>query len=64
MDIKRIPSLGFYTREETAIFDFCISENQLKEEIIKLIGNILESIYKPLPDSIEFWKKCNVKWAF
>jgi len=50
MDIKRIPSLGFYTREETAIFDFCISENQLKEEIIKSIGNILESIYKPLPD--------------
>ena len=50
MDIKRIPSLGFYTREETAIFDFCVSEKQLKEEIIKLIGNILESIYKPLPN--------------
>jgi hypothetical protein len=24
----------------------------------------IEYAYNPLPDSIDFWEKCNVKWVF
>jgi hypothetical protein len=56
---------------------FCVKENDKaiiiwthtrarKMGFAKILVKLLhiEYAYNPLPDSIEFWKKCNVKWAF
>lgn len=56
---------------------FCVKENNkaiiiwthtrarkmgFAKNLVKLLH--IEYAVNPLPDSIEFWKKCNVKWAF
>ena len=56
---------------------FCIKENTnaiiiwthtrarkmgFAKKLVELLR--IEYAYKPLPDSIEFWKKCNVKMVF